>query len=111
MLSISTCQATRTDGEPCAAPVGETGFCFWHDPQRRDEMLEASRKGGSRKAVPLPVGRPIEAEEARGLLAATLAGLLQGALDPTTARAAAYILQVERKIAEGEEMERRISAI
>jgi hypothetical protein len=74
-------------------------------------MLEASRKGGSRKALPLPVGRPIEAEEARGLLAATLAGLLQGALDPTTARAAAYILQVERKIAEGEEMERRISAI
>jgi len=111
MLSISTCQATRSDGEPCAAPVGEAGFCFWHDPKRRDEMLEASRKGGSRKAVPLPVGRPIEAEEARGLLAATLAGLLQGALDPTTARAAAYILQVERKIAEGEEMERRLSAI
>ena len=78
MLSISTCQATRSDGEPCAAPVGEAGFCFWHDPKRRGEMLEASRKGGSRKAVPLPVGRPIEAEEARGLLASTLAGLLQG---------------------------------
>ena len=75
----------------------------WHDPKHRGEMLEASRKGGCRKAVPLPVGRPIEAEEARGLLAATLAGLLQGA--------AAYILQVERKIAEGEEMERRLSAI
>jgi len=86
-------------------------LCFWHDPQRRDDMLEAARKGGSRRAVPLPVGRPIEAEEARGLLASTLAGLLQGALDPTTARAAAYILQVERKIAEGEETERRLAAV
>ena len=39
MLSIPTCQATRTDGEPCAAPVGEAGFCFWHDPQRRAETV------------------------------------------------------------------------
>ena len=37
--------------------------------------------------------------------------LLHGAVDPTTARAAAYILQVERKIAEGEELEDRMTAI
>lgn len=51
--------------------------------------------------MPLPVGRPLEGQEARGLLAAVLAALLQGAIDPNTARAAAYILQVERRIAEG----------
>ena len=62
-------------------------------------------------ALPLPVGRPLETEEARGLLASVLAALLEGALDPNTARAAAYILQVERKIAEGAELERRIAAL
>jgi hypothetical protein len=40
-----------------------------------------------------------------------LAALLEGALDPNTARAAAYILQVERKIAEGVELERRITTL
>jgi hypothetical protein len=74
-------------------------------------MLAASRNGGSHKALPLPVGRPLQGEEAQGLLASVLAALLDGALDPNTARAAAYILQVERKIAEGVELERRMAAL
>ncbi|HZA23902.1 MAG TPA: hypothetical protein VFA32_15090 [Dehalococcoidia bacterium] len=74
-------------------------------------MLAASRNGGSRKALPLPIGRPLDTVEARGLLASVLAALLDGALDPNTARAAAYILQVERKIAEGAELERRIAGL
>ena len=71
--------------------------------------MEACSKGGSRRSVPIAVGRPLEASEARGILASVLGALLQGALDPNTARAAAYILQVERKIAEGEELEKRIA--
>jgi hypothetical protein len=111
MLSITQCQSTRTDGQSCAAPTGQSGFCFWHDPERRHQMLEASRKGGSRKALPLPEVRPLDAEEARGLLASVLIAMLEGAVDPTSARAAAYILQVERKIAEGEETEKRLAAL
>ena len=111
MLSIVCCQATRADGEACRAPTGDSGYCFWHDPERREEMLEASRTGGSRKTLPISVDRPLEAKEARGILASVLGALLQGAVDPTTARAAAYILQVERKIAEGEELEQRLAAL
>ena len=44
-------------------------------------------------------------------MASVLGALLEGALDPSTARAAAYIIQVERKVAEGEELERRIAAL
>ena len=102
---------SRADGSNCGAPLGESGLCFWHDPERREERLEASRKGGSRRTIPLPVGPPLEAEEARGVLAAVMAALLEGALDPGTARAAAYILQVDRKIAEGETLERQLSII
>ncbi|MPZ14353.1 MAG: hypothetical protein GEU73_08000 [Chloroflexi bacterium] len=74
-------------------------------------MLEAARKGGSRKVLDLPVGAPLGAEESRGILAAVLAALLAGALDAGTARAAAYILQVERRIAEGDVLERRVAAL
>ena len=110
-LLSKLCQASRSDGAPCGAPPGKQGLCFWHDPERREEMLAASRNGGGRKALPLPVGRPLKGEEAQGLLASVLAALLEGALDPNTARAAAYILQVERKIAEGVELERRIATL
>jgi len=105
------CQSNRTDGAPCSAPPGANSYCFWHDPERRDEMLAASRNGGSRRAIPLPLDRPLEAREARGLLASVLLGVIEGALDPTTARTIGYLLQVERKIAEAGELERRITIL
>ena len=111
ILCGPACGGSRSDGSNCGAPPGESGLCFWHDPERLEERLEASRKGGSRRAIPLPVGPPLEAEEARGVLASVMAALLEGALDPGTARAAAYIIQVDRKIAEGETVERQLSII
>ncbi len=109
LLSKGSCLATRTDGAACGAPPGKRGYCFFHDPERREALLSACSRGGSRRAVPLPIDRPLEASEARGILVSVLGALLQGALDPNTARAAAYILQVERKIAEGEELEKRLA--
>ena len=50
----TACLATRTDGNPCKAHPSTSGYCWWHDPDRREQMLNASRKGGSRKAVFLP---------------------------------------------------------
>ena len=111
MLSIGQCQGIRTDGQPCGEIPGENAYCFWHDPERREEMLEASKKGGSRKALPLPAGRPLDAQEARGLLASVMAAVLEGALDPTSARTVGYLCQIDRKIAEGEEMEKRMAAL
>ena len=111
MLSIAACQSSRTDGHACGAPPGQTGYCFWHDATRREEMLEASTKGGSHRTVPLPAAKPLGSDEARGVLASVLAALLQGSLDPTTARAAAYLVQVERSVAEKEELEHRIAGL
>jgi hypothetical protein len=111
MLSITPCRAFRTDGSPCGAPPSESGFCYWHDPERREQMLEASKKGGSRKSLTLPEAAPLVGNEARAILAAVLIGLLDGAIDPTTARAVAYIMQVERKILETDELERKLEAL
>ena len=111
LLSKGACQAARSDGGACGAPPGPEGLCFWHDPAQHQEMVEAARKGGSRTSLNLPVSQPLETSQARGVLASVLEAMLKGALDPNTARTAAYILQVERKIAEGEALEDRLSTI
>ena len=83
------CNATRTDGQPCQAPVVEEGgFCFWHDPNRRQEMIEASRRGGSRRTVELPEVEPLTPERARTILAGVVEAVGTGALDAATARTA-----------------------
>ena len=69
MLSNQGCQEVRSDGPHCKAHPGRDSKCFWHIPQRRGEMLEASRKGGSRRTLELPVNNPLSGEEARGILA------------------------------------------
>jgi hypothetical protein len=74
-------------------------------------MVEAARKGGARTSLNLPVSQSLETSQARGVLASVLEAMLKGALDPNTARTAAYILQVERKIAEGEALEDRLSTL
>ena len=50
-------------------------------------------------------------QEARGILASVLVGLLQGSIDPTTAKSAGYLIQIDRKVAEGQELERRIEVL
>jgi len=105
---LGKCQAIRLDGKPCQAYAGPSGYCFWHNPERQEDRLEASRNGGRHRGLVIPIDTPLTANESRGILAAVLAALLNGAIDSGAARSAAYILQVERKIAEGEEMEKRI---
>jgi len=112
VLSNRICSSNRSDGSSCKAPPsGNSTFCYWHDPGRRDEMLAACRRGGSRRSLLLPMEQPLSAEEARGILASVLAALLQGSIDPTSAKSAGYLVQIDRKIVEGQELERRIEIL
>ena len=40
------CTAKTAKGHPCRAAAGDTGFCFWHDPERTGERRAAQAKGG-----------------------------------------------------------------
>jgi len=45
-----TCKAPNDQGQPCrAAPVRESDFCFWHDPDRAEEAAQARKLGGQRR--------------------------------------------------------------
>ena len=109
---MARCRATRTDGNPCQArSLSDNDCCFWHAEETREAMLEASRKGGSRRVVELPEVQTLTAEQARKILAAVIESVAKGALDAATGRTIGYLLSIEAKIREGHELERRIETL
>jgi hypothetical protein len=40
------CRAKTKSGRPCRIPAQESGYCIWHDPNRKEEAAELRRKGG-----------------------------------------------------------------
>jgi hypothetical protein len=109
---MAICKATRNDGTPCRAQTATAGeLCFWHDPARRAEMLQAAQRGGARRTVELPEGEALTPQRARGILAGVIEAAASGAMDSGTARTVGYLLQIEARIREGHEMESRIKTL
>src|SRR5438445_623038 len=43
------CQATKADGQPCGMPpMGDSAFCWAHDPANAEAAADARRLGGMR---------------------------------------------------------------
>lgn len=61
------CSATRDDGEPCGAPSQfvdpETGYCPSHDPEKREAIRAAARKGAEAAKAKRQGRRGLEPEE------------------------------------------------
>lgn len=112
---VMKCKATRSDGEPCRAPAQEgREYCFFHDPDREEDRITASRTGGlrrRRRPAKIPTAAELDPEEARAILAGAIEATVNGALDPGTARTVGYLLQVEAKIRESGELEKRIKLL
>ena len=109
---MATCKATRNDGSPCRAQAATGGeLCFWHDPDSREKLMEAARRGGARRAVELPEGEALTPERARAILTGMIEAAASGAIDSSTARTVGYLLQIEARIREGSDLEQRIKAL
>ena len=109
---MAQCKGLRTDGSECRAQaLGGRTLCFFHDPDSRGRMIEAARRGGERRTVELPERVPLTPERARGILAGVIEAAASGAMDSATARTLGYLLQIESRIREGHDLERRIAAL
>lgn len=40
------CRGITNSGKPCRANPGPSGWCSFHDPERKDQHRETSRRGG-----------------------------------------------------------------
>ena len=106
---MSECTAIRSDGTPCRANALRGGdFCFFHDPGKRDALIEATRKGGERRAVELPEGEPLDPDRIRGIISYLLEAIVSGAIDARTARALGYVLRVDNRVHETHCLEDRL---
>ena len=74
-------------------------------------MIEAARRGGERRTVELPEGAPLTPERARCILAGVIEAAASGAMDSATARTVGYLLQIEARIREGYDLEKRVEAL
>ena len=50
LITRRTCAYRNPDGRSCrAAPLRESDFCLWHDPEHAEQVAESRRLGGSRR--------------------------------------------------------------
>ena len=106
------CKGEKPDGTACKAqPLPDSEFCFFHDPDRREEVVEAARKGGRRRTIELPEGDLLTPEKVRRILSGVIAGTLAGEIRDSLARTVGYLLQIEARIREGHDLENRLDAL
>jgi hypothetical protein len=116
--SNRTCSGVRTGGQPCqAAPLSESDYCLWHDPEHADTVAEARRLGGSRRRKEATIAVAYDVE-GLGSIAAIRRIVEVAVLDVLSlentvprARAIAYLAQIAAKLLEVGEHEERLARI
>lgn len=51
-MPLRHCKARTQTGKACPNKAGESGYCFTHDPARKEERTAARRKGGENRRIP-----------------------------------------------------------
>lgn len=114
------CQHVKEGGELCGNRKRHgSGFCWFHDPETRDDVLAAARKGGDatrqrRAPVVLPKAGTVtleSADEVRVLLADTITRVRRGQLEVSVANSIGYLVQGGLKVIEATELERRLASV
>ena len=110
------CRGSRRDGTPCLAPphaIGADGYCWAHDPAKRDERREARAKGGRNRATAERAGKlvPATLRPVVAKLLDALDAVEAGALSPRQGQAMAAIASAIVRVYTAGTLEQRIEAL
>jgi len=117
MQVARTCQSQTKDGDRCQAPaVGNSLFCFFHDPDLADDRRRAQAAGGRNGAMKtLPSSTPdarVEGpQDVAALLAETISQVRRGDIDPRVGNAVGYLANILMKAIEQGNLEDRIKSL
>ncbi len=108
------CTATRRDGSHCAAPpsaIGENGFCWAHDPDKREARRAARAKGGRQRATSARAEKllPSHMRPVLGAVLAAIRDVRAGAITPAQASAIASLAGAAVKVYQVGLLEERIA--
>ena len=112
------CRGTKKDGAPCNG-IPSTGslYCPFHDPERVQERMEWSRRGGkassTQKRLQRLIGEVDEltTEDLMRLLSGALLMLLEGKLEPGHLSAMQGAAKTMDAIRRTSELERRLTEL
>lgn len=118
MAIATSCVFVKPDGERCrSSPMRESGFCFWHDPDHRDEATEARRLGGLRRRREKITSGAYELEgvesieEIRRIVQIAVLDALGLENSVARARTLLYAAQTALRLNEVTEVEERLEAL
>jgi hypothetical protein len=103
------CRAVRSDGQPCRAAAGPSGFCIGHHPNADANH----RKGGhaTRKSEQALRLLPARLRPVADLLEQALGEVYRGELEPKVASAMASLAAALCRIVQAGEVEERLRSI
>lgn len=117
-MTTKHCEATTsTTGARCTVPpLSGSRFCFFHDPDRKQERLAASQRGGARGCIAvLPPDAPDvsiqDPIDALKLLDATASQVRRGEIDVKIANCIGNLIGIARQVKEAADLERRINEL
>ena len=118
MVVSRTCKARNEKGEPCrAAPLRESDFCVFHDPEYTETVQEARRAGGQRRKREVTIATAFDFEglvsvpEIRRLVEVAAFDALGLENNISRVRALGYLAQVAVTLLEKGELEERMAAV
>lgn len=114
----STCSAIATGGQQCgAAPLRDSAFCLWHDPEHAELVAEARKVGGGRKRKEATIAVAYDFEglasvgQIRRLVEVAVIDALSLENSVARARALAYLAHTAGKLLEAGDLEERLERI
>lgn len=96
---MNQCKSTKTNGDPCEATPGESGYCVFHDPDYKEQAHEIRSKGGRARAYPKLENTPIDLADPKGytILLGEIIEMLRG-LDCSVPQARALLTAIDAGI-------------
>jgi hypothetical protein len=107
------CNATRRDGQPCAAVARPSGYCFYHDPAFAEQRAQGRRLGGYARSNVARIHKntPPELRHVLDQLMQALDETYGGQLEPQLARAMATLSGAIVRMYEISELAGRVQAL
>jgi len=111
------CRGTRRDDTPCQAPphaIGMDGYCWAHDPAKREARRAARAQGGKNRATAIRVASAPLPSYLRPVLAVVVRALVDvrdGRLSPAQGSSMAALAGVAIKLVTASQFEERLTAL
>ena len=109
---MAQCAGTKRNGSPCTVSVPvEDQYCWWHSPVNAEARRQAASRGGRAKSNPLARSLHSQLEKLAADVASGELAPYKAAVVVQVVNARIRLVEVERRVAEQEELLERLERL